>query len=80
LQNQDCEGGAHQFEWQNSHIVGGDVAWKIIEIKAEGDGDIVMSGSATTAHRLLREGLIDELHLLIRPIVIWPGLAAPVPG
>src|SRR5215218_11214013 len=42
-------------EWQNSAIVSGDVASKIAEIKAGGDGDLVMSGSATTVRWLLRE-------------------------
>jgi dihydrofolate reductase len=66
--------------WQNSEIISGDVASKVAEIKAEGDGDIVMSGSATTARWLLREGLLDELHLLIHPVVVGQGLARLFPA
>ena len=62
-------------EWQNSEIVSGDVASKVAALKAEDGGDIVMSGSATTVRWLLREGLLDELHLLVHPIVVGEGMA-----
>jgi dihydrofolate reductase len=32
-----------------------------------------MSGSATLARSLLREGLVDELHLMIHPVVVGEG-------
>jgi riboflavin biosynthesis pyrimidine reductase len=38
-----------------------------------------MSGSATTVRRLLREGLLDELNLLVRPIAVGSGLARLFP-
>jgi dihydrofolate reductase len=53
--------------WQNSEILGGDVAAKVGALNAEDGGDIVMSGSATTVRWLLREGLPDELHLVVDP-------------
>jgi len=62
-------------DWQNSEIVSGDVAQKLTEIKAQDGGDISMSGSATTVRWLLREGLLDELNLLMHPIVVGEGLA-----
>jgi dihydrofolate reductase len=57
-------------DWQNSEIVNGDVASRIADLKAEGGGDLVMSGSATTARWLLGQGLLDELHLFVHPIVV----------
>ena len=66
-------------EWQNSEIVGGDVARKLTEIKAQDGGDISMSGSATTVRWLLREGLLDVLSLLVHPIVVGDGLARLFP-
>ncbi len=67
-------------EWENSEIVGGDVAaGKLSELKAQDGGDIAMSGSATTVRWLLREGLLDELNLLVHPIVIGEGLARLFP-
>jgi len=38
-----------------------------------------MSGSATTARWLLREGLLDELNLLVHPIVVGEGMARLFP-
>jgi dihydrofolate reductase len=62
-------------EWQNTEIVGGDVAAKLTDLKAQDGGDITMSGSATTVRWLLREGLLDELNLLVHPIAVGGGLA-----
>jgi dihydrofolate reductase len=66
-------------EWQNSELVSGDVARTLADIKAEDGGDITMSGSATTVRWLLREGLLDELHLLVHPIVVGEGMARLFP-
>jgi dihydrofolate reductase len=66
-------------EWQNSEIVSGDVARTLSDIKAQEGGDITMSGSATTVRWLLREGLLDELNLLVHPIVVGDGLARLFP-
>jgi dihydrofolate reductase len=66
-------------EWQNSEIVSGDVAQKLTDLKAQDGGDISMSGSATTVRWLLREGLLDELNLLVHPIAVGGGLARLFP-
>ena len=66
-------------DWQNSEIVNGDVAQKLTDIKAQDGGDISMSGSATTVRWLLREGLLDELNLLVHPIVVGGGRARLFP-
>jgi dihydrofolate reductase len=66
-------------EWQNAEIINGDVAKKLIEIKSQDGGDITMSGSATTVRWLLREGLLDELNLLVHPLVVGDGLARLFP-
>jgi dihydrofolate reductase len=65
--------------WQNSEIVGGDVAQKLADLKAQDGGDISMSGSATTVRWLLREGLLDELNLLVHPIAVGDGMARLFP-
>jgi hypothetical protein len=64
-------------EWRNSEIISGDVAHKLTDIKAQDGRDITVSGSATTVRWLLREGLLDELNLLVHPISgrRWPGSA-----
>ncbi|HTE71494.1 MAG TPA: dihydrofolate reductase family protein, partial [Actinomycetes bacterium] len=66
-------------EWQNSEIISGDVAERLTDIKAQDGGDIAMSGSPTTVRWLLREGLLDELNLLVHPIVVGDGLARLFP-
>jgi dihydrofolate reductase len=70
----------HTAEWQNTEVINGDVAaQKLTEIKAQDGGDIAMSGSATAVRWLLREGLLDELNLLVHPIVVGDGLARLFP-
>jgi dihydrofolate reductase len=66
-------------EWQNSEIISGDVAPKITDLKAQDGGDIAMSGSPTTVRWLLREGLVDELNLLVHPIAVGGGMARLFP-
>ena len=66
--------------WENTELIGGDgAAARLAEIKAEDGGDISMSGSPTTVRWLLREGLLDELNLLVHPIVVGDGLARLFP-
>jgi dihydrofolate reductase len=62
-------------EWENSEIISGDVAQKLADLKAQDGGDISMTGSPTTVRWLLRAGLVDELNLLVHPIVVGDGLA-----
>lgn len=62
--------------WQNSTVPSGDsgdVAAEVRDLKASADGDLVMSGSATTARWLLANGLLDEFNLLVHPIVVGSG-------
>ena len=66
-------------EWENSEIISGDVAQTLADIKAQDGGDIAMSGSATTVRWLLREGLVDELNLLVHPLAVGAGLARLFP-
>jgi dihydrofolate reductase len=67
-------------EWQNSELISGDVAQRLRDLKSTDGGDITMSGSATTVRGLLREGLVDELILLVHPIVVGGGLARLFPA
>jgi dihydrofolate reductase len=59
--------------WNNTTIVSGDVPQQLREIKARMDGDIVISGSPTLVRSLLGDGLVDELRLLVHPIVVGHG-------
>ena len=66
-------------DWENTELLSGDVAAQLREIKAQDGGDISMSGSATTVRWLLREGLLDELNLLVHPIAVGKGMARLFP-
>ncbi|MBO0684472.1 MAG: dihydrofolate reductase family protein [Candidatus Dormibacteraeota bacterium] len=59
--------------WANTTVVSGDVAGRLKELKAETEGDISTSGSATLVRWLLANRLLDELRLLIHPIVVGHG-------
>jgi len=62
--------------WQNTTVVSGDaeqIGSRLRDIKGQHDGDISMSGSATTVRWLLANGLLDELRLLVHPIAVGHG-------
>ncbi len=59
--------------WQNTTVISDDVAARVRAVKESTDGDIGMSGSATTARWLLANGLLDELNLLVHPIAVGSG-------
>ena len=59
--------------WQNSKIVGPYRADTIRQVKAEVDGGIYTSGSATLARALIADGLLDELHLFVYPVTRGAG-------
>jgi dihydrofolate reductase len=58
--------------WNNTTVVSGDVAEQLRQLREE-PGDITMSGSATLVRWLLANGLLDELNLLVHPIVVGRG-------
>jgi len=60
-------------DWNNSILLEGDTAGAIADLKAEPGKDIAMSGSATLAEWLLHEGLLDELRVMVHPIVVGKG-------
>ncbi len=59
--------------WQNSSILGPYDAEVIRKLKADNDGDFYISGSGTLVRALLADGLIDELHLFVYPVVLGEG-------
>jgi len=59
-------------EWQNSTALGPYDPKVIRELKEQADG-IFVSGSGTLVRALLADGLVDELHLLVYPIVLGSG-------
>jgi dihydrofolate reductase len=60
-------------DWSNTTLIKDDAAARIREIKAQPGKDVAISGSATLVRWLLTEGLLDELNLLVHPIVVGSG-------
>ena len=57
--------------WENSTMITGDVASELIRLKA--DSRLGTTGSAALVRWLLEQRLVDELHLLVHPIVVGHG-------
>ncbi|WP_330254409.1 dihydrofolate reductase family protein [Nocardia sp. NBC_00565] len=63
------------FTWRNSEVLKGDLVQAVAALKAEpGEAPIGISGSVSIVRQLLEVGLLDELHLLVHPIVVRKGL------
>jgi dihydrofolate reductase len=62
-----------EASWSGTTIVRGDVAAELRSIRDGLDGDLSISGSATLVRRLLDDGLVDELRLLVHPVIVGRG-------
>jgi dihydrofolate reductase len=60
-------------EWTNTTVLGDDLAAEVSRLKEEIDGDIVVHGSAQLAQALVEQGLVDELRLMVFPVVLGSG-------
>jgi dihydrofolate reductase len=60
-------------DWNNSTVIGGNVADAVRELKAQSGGDILVAGSATLAQTLLACGLVDEIRLMVFPVILGTG-------
>ena len=60
-------------EWQNSTVLKGDVVEEVGKLKQEQDGDIVVHGSARLVQTLIEHDLVDELRLMVYPVVLGSG-------
>ncbi len=60
-------------EWQNSTLLAGNVAEELTKLKQQPGKNIGITGSATLIRSLLRDHLLDELQLLVHPIVVGSG-------
>jgi dihydrofolate reductase len=59
-------------EWSNSTAIGDDLPAEVAKLKDE-HGTILVYGSAQLLHALLRHGLVDELVLMVFPVVLGEG-------
>lgn len=61
------------YDWRNSEQLRGDLLSGARELKAQPGGDIAIAGSVSVVRELLAAGLLDELHLLVHPVVVGTG-------
>ena len=60
-------------DWQNSTLLEGDLAEAVNALKEQPGKNIGMTGSATLVRSLLEAGVLDELRLLVHPLVVGTG-------
>jgi dihydrofolate reductase len=62
-----------EADWENSTILGGDFVEEIEKLKREVDGVILVAGSCQLVQGLLENDLVDELRLMVFPVVLGSG-------
>jgi dihydrofolate reductase len=60
-------------DWNNSTILSGDVVDEVKKLKQKVKGDILVSGSAMLAQTLIANDLVDQLNLMVYPVVLGSG-------
>jgi dihydrofolate reductase len=60
-------------EWNNTTVLRGDPREEVSNLKREQEGDIVVHGSAQLVHALVENDLVDELRLMVFPVVLGTG-------
>jgi dihydrofolate reductase len=60
-------------EWNNTHVLDGDPVEAVRKLKEKQDGVIVVHGSAQVAQMLLENDLVDQLNLMVFPVVLGTG-------
>jgi dihydrofolate reductase len=61
------------LEWQNSTVLQGDIAEAVAALKQEDGADVHVIGSAELVRTLIEQGLVDELRLMIDPLLLGGG-------
>jgi len=59
--------------WNNSTVLGGDVAEEAAKLRAATRGNVVVHGSAQLVQALLEHDLVDELRLMVFPVLLGSG-------
>jgi dihydrofolate reductase len=62
-----------ELEWENSTRISGDVAAEVEKLKQVEGGPILVAGSCTLVHSLIENDLVDELRLMVFPVVLGSG-------
>jgi dihydrofolate reductase len=60
-------------EWNNTTVLEGDLADEVAKLKEQYEGDVVVHGGAQLTQELLEKELVDELRLMVYPVVLGSG-------
>jgi dihydrofolate reductase len=60
-------------DWSNTTVIDGDLVDEVSKLRDQLDGDIVVHGSAQLVQGLIENGLVDELRLMVFPVVLGAG-------
>jgi dihydrofolate reductase len=60
-------------DWTNSTVLKGDVVEEVSKLKQELEGEIVVPGSYQLGHTLIEHDLVDELRVVVFPVVLGAG-------
>lgn len=60
-------------EWNNTRVIGDELAEAVRKLKRESGPDLVILGSGSIVAQLAQEGLIDEYQLVVNPVVLGGG-------
>ena len=60
-------------EWSNTTVLDDDLAGAVQRVRDAHDGDVVVHGSASLVQGLLEHDLVDELRLMVFPVVLGTG-------
>jgi dihydrofolate reductase len=62
-----------QPEWNNTTVLKGDVVGEVTKLKDQVDGIVQTPGSRRLVHSLVEHDLVDELHLMVFPVILGTG-------
>jgi dihydrofolate reductase len=60
-------------DWNNSTVLSGELPEEVERLKREIDGEILVPGSTELVRALVERGLVDELRLMVHPVVVGAG-------
>jgi dihydrofolate reductase len=60
-------------EWGNTTVLRGDAAEQVAALKRDGEGTLVVHGSGQLVRTLIEHDLVDELRLMVFPVVLGDG-------
>jgi len=62
-----------ELDWNNSRLIKGNIAEEVKKLKQQPGQDILVYGSGKLVNMLLKHDLVDELRLMVHPVVLGSG-------